>query len=67
MLMKVLLPTVVSAVALFFASFFSWMVVMLHKKDWGKLDKEDEFLDKVRNLDVGNGSYMFPVLTRRRR
>ena len=60
MLMKVLLPTLVSAVALFFASFLSWMVVMLHKKDWRKLEKEDEFLDAVRNLGISRGSYMFP-------
>lgn len=60
MLIKLLLPTILSAVALFFASFLSWMVVMLHKKDWVKLDKEDDFLDALRNLGVANGSYMFP-------
>lgn len=60
MLMKVLAPTLVSAIVLFFASFLSWMVVMLHKKDWVKLDKEDDFIDAIRNLGVSPGSYMFP-------
>jgi len=60
MLMKVLLPTVLSAIALFFASFLSWMVVMLHKKDWRKLEREDDFLDSLRRLGVPPGNYMFP-------
>lgn len=60
MLMKVLLPTIVSAVALFFASFLSWMVVMLHKKDWLKMEKEDDFQEALRNLGVSKGNYMFP-------
>lgn len=60
MLMKVLLPSLVSAVVLFFASFLSWMVLMLHKQDWVKIDKEDDFMDALRNLGLGPGNYMFP-------
>jgi hypothetical protein len=60
MLVKLLLPTILSAVALFFASFLSWMVVMLHKKDWLKLDKEDEVIEALRSHGVANGNYMFP-------
>lgn len=60
MLMKLLIPTIVSAVALFFASFLSWMVVMLHKQDWVKIDKEDDFQDALRNLGLSPGNYMFP-------
>ena len=32
------LPIILSAVALFFASFLSWMVLKLHDKDWNRLD-----------------------------
>lgn len=56
------LPIVVSAVALFFASFLSWMVVRLHQKDWVKLDKEDEFMKAVADLEISAGSYMFPCV-----
>ena len=44
MLLSLILPIGLSAVALFFASFLSWMVFQLHKMDWVKLAKEDEFL-----------------------
>ena len=37
MLVSLWLPIVLSAVALFFASFLSWMVLQLHKQDWKKL------------------------------
>jgi hypothetical protein len=47
-------------VALFFASFLSWMVLQLHKKDWAKLEKEDEFLAAAGKCDIPVGSYMFP-------
>ena len=30
--------------ALFFASFLSWMVIQLHKNDWKKIPKEEEFM-----------------------
>ena len=57
---SLLLPIALSAVALFFASFLSWMVLQLHGKDWVKLDKEDDFLKTVREIGIPNGSYMFP-------
>ena len=60
MLISLILPIVLSSVALFFASFLSWMVLQLHKKDWKKLGNEDEFMDKVGKLDIAPGSYMFP-------
>ena len=47
MLAELWLPIVVSAVALFFASFLSWVVAPIHRKDWVKLDREDEFLNVV--------------------
>lgn len=60
MLIKLLLPIFLSGVALFFASFLSWMVVRLHKKDWVKLKNEDDFLSRMKDLNIPVGSYMFP-------
>lgn len=60
MIASLLLPTVLTAVAIFFASFLSWMIFQLHLKDWRKLEKEDEFLDAVKNLGIQPGSYSFP-------
>ena len=60
MLLRLWLPIVLSGVALFFASFLSWMVVQLHKRDWLKMPGEDEFLKALRALNVPAGNYMFP-------
>ena len=61
MLTSLLIPIVVATVAIFFTSFLSWMILQLHKKDWVKLAKEDEFMDAVRKCDIPIGSYMFPA------
>ena len=60
MLMSLWLPIVLSAEALFFASFLSWMVVQIHRKDWVKLAKEDQFMQAARDCEIPVGSYMFP-------
>lgn len=60
MLASLILPVVLAAIALFFASFLSWMIVKLHRRDWVKIDKEDEFMEAARGLDIKEGSYMFP-------
>ncbi|MBC7817302.1 MAG: hypothetical protein IAG10_10475 [Planctomycetaceae bacterium] len=60
MLMSLWLPIIVASVALFFTSFLSWMVLQLHRQDWVKLAKEDEFMQAVRNCDIPIGSYTFP-------
>ena len=60
MLVSLALPILLSAIALFFASFLSWMILQLHKKDWAKLAKEDEFLAAAAKCDIPPGSYMFP-------
>lgn len=60
MLASLILPIIVSAIALFFASFLSWMVFQLHRDDWKKLEKEDEFLKAMQDLNVPLGNYMFP-------
>ena len=54
------LPVLVSSVVLFFASFLSWMVVRLHEKDWRKIENEDTLIDTVRDMNIPDGSYMFP-------
>jgi len=60
MLVSLALPIGLTAAALFFMSFLSWMVLGLHKDDWRKLAQEDEFMSAVRNLNIPVGSYMFP-------
>ena len=61
MLLSLALPIVLSAVALFFASFLSWMVLQLHKKDWVKLEKEEEFMAAAGKCNIPVGSYVFPA------
>jgi hypothetical protein len=60
MLASLVLPIVVSGVALFFASFLSWMVLQLHKQDWKRIDRQDEFMAAVRPFNLAVGSYMVP-------
>jgi len=48
-------------VVIFFASLLSCIVLQLHKKDWRKLRKEDEFIAAVRQCEIPQGSYMFPM------
>ena len=59
-LIELWLPIVLSTVALFFASFLSWMVFQFHRSDWLKLQNEDEFLQGARKCGVEPGNYMFP-------
>ena len=60
MLTSLWIPIVVATVALFFASFLTWMVLPVHRKDWVKLAKEDEFLQAARNCEIPVGNFMFP-------
>ena len=60
MLLSLWLPIVLSAVALFFASFLSWTVLPFHKRDWVKLANEDEILKTARAINLAPGNYMFP-------
>jgi hypothetical protein len=54
------LPILLSTIACFFFSFLSWMVLELHAKDWTKMESEDELIDKVRQMGLSEGNYMFP-------
>ena len=59
MLLSLALPIVLSGVALFFASFLSWMVLKLHKDDWKKFPNEDAVLTAV-GANAAHGNYMVP-------
>ena len=61
MTFSLILPIVLSAVALFIASFLSWMVLQLHKQDWVKLAQEEKFIEAARGCDIPPGSYAFPA------
>jgi hypothetical protein len=61
MLLSLWLPVVLVAVALFFASFLSWMIFQLHKDDWKKLPSEDATLAHFRENSPTPGNYMFPM------
>lgn len=58
MLISLWMPIILCAIALFLASFLSWMVVQLHKNDWKKLASEESVMAALANAPVG--SYMFP-------
>lgn len=60
MLVSLLLPVAITAVALFFMSFLSWMVLQLHKADWRKLPNEPEVEAAVKQWKLPAGAYMFP-------
>jgi hypothetical protein len=60
MLTSLLLPVLLSGVALFFTSFLSWMVLQLHKQDWIKLEKEDDIIAALKAAEVPVGNYMIP-------
>ena len=59
-LLDLWLPIVLSGVGIFFGSFLSWMVLQLHKQDWQRLKREDEFLSDLRGINPPLGSFMFP-------
>lgn len=61
-LLSLALPIILSGVALFFASFLSWMVIQLHKQDWKKLPNEDAVMAGI-GTNVPLGSYMVPGMT----
>jgi hypothetical protein len=57
------LPILISTIALFFASFLSWMVFQLHFKDWVKIDDEEKLMGTVGEMNIPEGNYMFPGAT----
>jgi hypothetical protein len=62
MLLELWLPIVLSAVALFFASFLAWAVLPHHKPDWKKLPDEATFMERLKAMNVPPGQYIFPMV-----
>jgi hypothetical protein len=60
LILPLLLPIVLCTVALFFASFLSWMVFPFHRKDWTKMPHEEQVLNALRGARVPPGNYMIP-------
>ena len=54
------LPILVSAVLVFFASYLSWMLLPLHKKEFARMRDEGAFYDKLRAMGLEPGKYVFP-------
>ena len=59
-LTSLLLPILLAAVAVYFASALSWMVSGIHGGDWRKLPNEEAFLASVKAANPPPGAYMFP-------
>ena len=61
-LISLVLPTVLSAVLVFVASFLIHMVLGYHRNDLWKLpgEKEDQVLDALRRMNVSPGEYGVP-------
>lgn len=59
-LTSLLIPIVVSAVAVFFVSYVLHMLIPFHKNDIKKIPREDEFLAAVRGFNLPAGDYAAP-------
>lgn len=59
-LMSLLLPILLSAVAVFLASFVMNVLINFHKKDYHTIPREDEFLAAVRQFNLASGDYHAP-------
>jgi len=62
MLLELWLPIVLSAIALFFASFLAWTVLPHHKPDWKKIPDEASFMEKIKAMNIPPGMYIFPMV-----
>lgn len=54
------LPIVLSAIAVFLASFVLHMLLPFHRADYRKLASEDEIMDALRRFNIPPGDYMMP-------
>ncbi|HKY33593.1 MAG TPA: hypothetical protein VJV23_13770 [Candidatus Polarisedimenticolia bacterium] len=54
------LPILLSAVAVFLASFVAWMILPFHKSDFRRLPSEEQVVSAIRASKAGPGQYMFP-------
>lgn len=54
------MPIILASVLVFMASSFIHMVLTIHKKDYSKLNGEDEILAVMRDQGIKPGDYMLP-------
>lgn len=54
------LPIVLSAVAVFFASFLTWAILPFHNQEYKAIPGEDQFVEALKRHNVPAGDYMFP-------
>ena len=54
------LPILVSAVVVFFLSYFIHMVLGYHKNDFKGLSSENQIMDDLRKYNIPSGDYHFP-------
>lgn len=59
-LSSLLLPILLSAAAVLFASFLMWMVLPHHRSDFKGLPDEDFIVDAMREKGLAAGQYVFP-------
>lgn len=55
-----LIPIIVSAIAVFLVSFLLHMVIPFHRNDIKKIPREDEFLAAIRGFNLPAGDYAAP-------
>src|SRR5207253_2158262 len=59
-LLSLWMPILLSAVAVFVASFVLHMLIPFHRSDYRKLPAEDEAMEALRRLNIPPGDYMVP-------
>jgi hypothetical protein len=57
---QLLVPIVLSAIAIFFASSIVHMAMPHHRSDFGKIPNEDDVMDAVRKVGAPFGDYIIP-------
>lgn len=57
------LPIAASTAGCFIASSILWMASPLHKRDYQKIDGEDEVIGIIKKLGLKGGLFMFPYCT----
>ena len=62
-LMSLWLPILLSAVAVFLASFLVHMVLGYHKTDYARVPDEDRAMDALRSHNLAPGDYLMPYAT----
>jgi hypothetical protein len=56
------LPILLSAIAVFVASFLAWVVIGHHTPDWNELPDEEATITLLQKSGAKAGQYMFPMM-----